>query len=388
MRKIKFNITNNDSKRTSEFYFDNIKIRSPIFFPVLSFFGGATEKKLFGGGIYRKIKEILVRDENVKNMFKFVLTSVSQFLDFNISERKMEFYLQKTIKEWFNLNSIIFVDSGGFKLLTKNSYKKDFFEQDKIFKIQLKMGADIIVPLDYPLDGNTNIEERKNRLLFTIKNAIRLIELLENSKPSIIAYLPIHGHSEEEVKFYISEFLKELERAGLKNIYKGIAIGSLVPHAINGKKLIDIIIVTKKILEEYSMDKMPIHVFGISSSLIVPLSLLVDSFDSSSYLMAGIYGEIFDSCFRRVHVGENGWEKVYKQTYIGSTYPPERATYALHNLEIIYRELEFIREAEIHEIKKKYEKNRKIVKLLEYVEKKGNEMGRCNSILKYVRREN
>ena len=170
----KYKLIESNPQRVATWKFPNRQSITPIFFPVLSFYcGGLWESSKFGGGIYREIKEAILADEEIKNMFNFLITSISQFQDFNITRKKREeYYFKKTIKEWFNLNSIIFVDSGGFKLLT-SSHKlaKELYTPNNVFYFQWKLGADIIVPLDVPLDTNSDIRERRRRMRVSIQNS-------------------------------------------------------------------------------------------------------------------------------------------------------------------------------------------------------------------------
>ncbi len=352
-----------DEKNTKTF-------NTPLFFPVLSFYCGGRWKAFHGGGIYRAIKEKIVKDKVVKGMYSLVLTSVSQLQDFNLNETQLSYYFQKSIKEWFGLNSVLFVDSGGFKLLGSKRLRKDLYSPERVLNFQLKFGADIIVPLDYPLDIGIRNQERKKRMKITIKNAISLLRLveLENVK-NVVKFLPIHGHSREELSYFLSTFLKELDKEGLEFGYEGIAIGSLVPHAMNGKKLISLLLDVRKVLEEFGFyETKPIHVFGISASLIPAMSFLVDSFDSSSYLMSAIHGVIYDEKFRRYQLDGTFTLGKLKKGYVLTKYRKiDTSVIALHNLEVMLKEVKFIREHDENEILKRYAKTKLAKKFLKMV---------------------
>ena len=118
----------NGSARTGRIRIDGKEIKTPFYFPVMSFFCGGSWKSFFGGGPYRAIKEYYLKGAETSHLFDGVITSISQLYDFYISEERKNEYFKKTISEWFDFNGVVFVDSGGYRLLSKNgsTFKTSF----------------------------------------------------------------------------------------------------------------------------------------------------------------------------------------------------------------------------------------------------------------------
>jgi len=302
-----FKITHqNNGQRIGELVINNKKLETPFFYPVVSFFCGGTWKTKFGGGIYRQIKEKFLMNEKFKECFSGIMTSIAQINDFNITKRKLEEYTSKSIHEWFGFDGVLFVDSGGFKFLTNGGIKGVDFEiknAEEVLYLQQKFGADILVSLDYPISPKLPKNETEKRIEFSINNAIFL---LENKPKNALTYIAIHGYSKQDLMFFINKVLDGIEKNGyrLKNV-DGIALGSLVPIKSDVIKIIDIIKTCKEVLNEYNMSILPIHVFGISSSLIpILITLGIDTFDSVSYIQSAINGKCFINGFKKVGINE------------------------------------------------------------------------------------
>jgi tRNA-guanine family transglycosylase len=304
MRKFKITHQNGEA-RCGEIRVNGKKLETPFLYPVLAFFCGGDWSSKFGGGVYRQIKEKFLMKKEFQKYFQGVMTSIAQLNDFPISKEKLDgIYTSKTIHKWFNFNGILFVDSGGFKLLTNDGINGQDFKitspQD-VLHYQIKFGADILVSLDYPISPNLKESEVKKRVRKSIENAIFL---LENKPPSTLAYIAVHGYSKENLKKYIEKILSGLEKENisLKRI-DGIAIGSLVPLRGNIFKILEIVRGCKEVLREFSLDSLPLHVFGISSTLLPLLIMLgVDTFDSSTYLYAAVNGIYLTKDLRRINV--------------------------------------------------------------------------------------
>ena len=70
-------------------------LETPFYFPVMSFFCGGNRPSDFGGGPYRMLKRDFLKGKYTKNLFQGVITSVSQFFDFGLKPKKIEYYLRK-----------------------------------------------------------------------------------------------------------------------------------------------------------------------------------------------------------------------------------------------------------------------------------------------------
>lgn len=299
-------IATNGEARNGILQVNGKKLETPYLFPVMSFFCGGDWSSKFGGGIYRDIKEFLM-NPSFQRFFPGVMTSIAQINDFPVKKEKFEdLYLSKTISEWFNYNGFIFVDSGGFKLLTNGGIKGIDFEiktTDDVLKYQKKFGADIIASLDYPIHPKLKSRIKNKRINFSIKNAVFL---MKNKPKDSLAYLAVHGHTEEELRFFLEKLLNGIDKNGISwNKIDGIAIGSLVPVRHDKEKIIKIIKSSKGLLKEFGLDKIPIHIFGISGNMIpILISLGVDTFDSSSYVYSAINGVYVQKALKRKNVND------------------------------------------------------------------------------------
>ncbi len=333
---------------------DGKKLETPFLFPVMSFFCGGDWSSKFGGGIYRDIKEYLMKPEFEK-FFPGIMTSIAQINDFPVTKDKFEnVYLSQTVSKRFNYKGILFVDSGGFKLLTNGGiHGKDFDIENRrqVLEYQKKFGADIIASLDYPIYPGIKKAERKNRINFSIRNAIYLIK---NKPRKTLSYLAVHGHSKEELKFFLDKLLNGIDRNGISfRRIDGIALGSLVPLRKDREKIIEIIKSAKEVLKESGLDYLPMHVFGISGNLINKMiDLGVDTFDSSSYVYSAINGVYIKKNSSRENISsvkrdcncaickdDFSWNKM-KNNYKGLLSRERTAPLAIHNYLIYSKKVE------------------------------------------------
>jgi len=242
-----------------------------------------------------------------------VLTQILHFTDFNFSKRVYDLWAGKTFDEWVRdsrkkigekeieysknpaYSPFIFVDSGGFKLLSETSYDLKEFgieeNPESIYELQKTFDSDAIMSLDYPFPRNLVDEEKEERIQKSIKNAIRCLELWkdDNRKTKPIPYLAVHGHGFEETNKYVSDLFSEIKSKGLDDIQFGLAIGSLVRIAGNFKLVSDCILGVKAAIKDNnsSFPEIPIHVFGLSGYIAPFLMYLgVDTFDSNNYVQS------------------------------------------------------------------------------------------------------
>lgn len=352
---MKFKIlSDNGESRIGLLKINGKKLETPFMFPVMSFFCGGNWESKFGGGIYRNFKEEFLPDPRFQEDFAGIMTSIAQLNDFPVSKEKLEqLYLSKTIPKWFNYKGLLFVDSGGFKLLTNGGIKGRDFEiktYEEVLLYQKRFGADIIVPLDYPITPNLPPKEKKRRIRFSINNAIYL---LANKPRKKLTYLAVHGHSKKDFEYFLQELIKglEAENSSLKRV-DGIAIGSLVPLKSNYSEIVRIVLACKDILKNNSLEHLPLHVFGISSTLLPLLIFLgVDTFDSASYIYGAIHGVYYKENLQREHISKVKFGKckckVCKNKYLlnrlkqvkTSSSKDSMAPLAVHNLAILHDEI-------------------------------------------------
>lgn len=269
------------------------------FFPVVNFITGPPGV-LRNGGIWKSIKRGIILELELPA----IMTQVLHFVDFDLSEKSFNKWFggEKTLKDWITQENPkyspkIFADSGGFKLL----YNKDYdllkyglkATPESILDLQLKLGADYVASLDYPIPPDLNEKETKERMKKSISNAVRLMELVYDLyNAPVFPYLAVHGKSYEEIQYYIKSLLDTLEETGFNDYSHypfGLAIGSMVPIKNHYELIVDIIRGVRNTLSEMhpNSEGIPIHVFGISGKMIPFMYYLgVNSFDSNTYVKA------------------------------------------------------------------------------------------------------
>lgn len=276
-------------------------ISTPYLFPVACLITGTTPK---GGGLW---KYILQADESngILRRNLPVMSQVLHFLDFIRSNRNgLEKWLYYGIKERY-LNEVtpsvqytapIFLDSGGYKLLwNKNldlsAYGWSIEDANAplfILELQKKLGGNLVATLDYPLPPGLVREEANERMQKSIDNAIVAAQYLQQSsdyKPFL--YVAAHGQDRASMGHYVKQVFDKFKAENLINYPFGLAVGSLVPLR-GGHKYFTIIELLRGLQENIPdelREKIPIHIFGVTGSMIPILSYLgIDTFDSSTYV--------------------------------------------------------------------------------------------------------
>ena len=269
------------------------------FFPVVNFMTGPPGV-LRNGGIWKSIKRGIIQELELPA----IMTQVLHFVDFDLSERSFNewFEGERTLKDWIvqenpGYSPMLFADSGGFKLLYNREYDLSKYKlkatPESILDLQLKLGADYVASLDYPIPPGLNEKETKERMRKSILNAVRLMELVYDLyNAQVFPYLAVHGRSYEEIQYYLKSLLDTLEEAGFNDYPRypfGLAIGSMVPIKNHYELIVEIIkAVRDTLLEMYpTSEEVPIHVFGISGRITPFMYYLgVNSFDSNTYVKA------------------------------------------------------------------------------------------------------
>ncbi|MEH2027269.1 tRNA-guanine transglycosylase [Nostoc sp.] len=287
--------------RVGRLSYNGQNFRTPLLFPVVSLITGTTAN---GGGLWKYILQADHSNGLLRRNLP-VMSQVLHFLDF-IPKK------QNALATWRNLGikrryledvclpveytAPIFLDSGGFKLLWNNSIDlsayglsmEDGQGFQSILKLQENFGGDIIATLDYPLPPKLAASEAKERMQKSLDNAIAAARLLQ--KPSHwkpFLYVAAHGQDRDSMSNYVRQVFDEAEKEELKYYNFGLAVGSLVPlrGAHKTTIIVDLIKGLQDSIPAHKKNITPIHVFGITGSLIPILAYLgVDSFDSSSYV--------------------------------------------------------------------------------------------------------
>lgn len=300
-------------------------VQTPAMFPVVNIIGGTT---LASGGVWRYMRDELMDQPHLQGM----MYQAMSFTDYNLTPSNLEDWREKTFREWFeegeefpDLETPIFIDSGGFKLMNSSTFSEApteggdpnewglYTNPDSILGLQVDFGADIIATLDYPIPPNLKEKERQQRMEDSIDSAVRCLEILEtpeefqqqanvpdrtvdrlnnlkenDKEPGI--YIAIHGHDYETINWYVGHFLDRIEQEEVSRSFQGFAIGSLVPLRETTSMLVDIIQGAKDAIPEQRRDEIGLHLFGIGGKLAPLLALLgVDSYDCSSHMQAAMY---------------------------------------------------------------------------------------------------
>jgi len=280
---------------------NQLSISTPCLFPVVSLITGTTAR---GGGLW---KYILHADQKNGLLWRHqpLMSQVLHFVDF-IPGRKhvLDKWRELGIKNRYTtevlsdlqFNSPLFLDSGGFKLLWNKTVDLSAYGlsiengagPQSILSLQKDFGGDIIATLDYPLPPNLEHREAQDRMEKSLNNAIdAALQIQSNSQYKPFLYVATHGQDRKSIGRYVKKVFDRFQEEGLEDYLFGLAVGSLVPLRGGHKysTIIELILGLQENIPEPIKNKIPIHVFGITGTLIPILAYLgVDSFDSSSYV--------------------------------------------------------------------------------------------------------
>lgn len=278
-------------------------ISTPALFPVVALVTGTTAR---GGGLW---KYVLQADPAGNSLLRRhdppvpVMSEVLQFLDFSVSPQSLEKWRRNSLRGLYHrqidppldYSAPIFLDSGGFKLMGKSTIDLSEYGLSlqngngpkSILDLQLDFGGSIVATLDYPLLPGLSRQEALDRMQRSRDNAIEAALLLQRTeKDSPFLFVAAHGQDKHTIQQYTQLVFDKFKLNGLSDFSFGLAIGSLVPLR-RAKKYHTIIQIVRGVAEGIPAaykDNVPVHVFGITGTLIPILAYLgVDSFDSSTY---------------------------------------------------------------------------------------------------------
>ncbi|WP_209452240.1 tRNA-guanine transglycosylase [Halosimplex halophilum] len=311
-----FSVTATTGKaRAAKLEIDETTLNTPNLLPVINFYAGGMERSLYGGGIFRTMKEFMTGQgplsvEACEEYFDAVMMSVASLTDYGINKERYEAYLDTPIKQreiFSEFDGALFVDSGGYKLLDEDSLDGSDFEvnltQQTIFDIQRRLGGDILVNLDRPISPDDGYETRVKKAEQTAENMAEFLRYSADYNGA--RFLTIHGYNYSMMDTFLEKVTDVLGPHLIRSCFDGIALGSLVPKKDNKGDLISAVSDCKEVLTDYRFDELPLHVLGISSSAIPLLVAMgVDSFDSSSYLHAAINGKYHTDLTKTVSVDD------------------------------------------------------------------------------------
>lgn len=353
--------------RTGRLRVDDTVIETPMIFPVINFYGGGRESSVFGGSTHRTVKELINGADRVggvdcSEFFNGAMMSVGSLTDYGIRRELLDEYLSVPIKErdaFSGFNGLLFCDSGGFKNLKQGGLDGSDFQidltQSRVFDMQKKMGGEINVSLDFPIQPDDTYEERQEKARKTAKNAIEFLRISEDYPGA--RYLPIHGYNYSMIDSYFDQLESVFGGLDISSMFDGVALGSLVPKKDNRDALIDAVSGCKQVMQERGLNDLPLHVLGISNTAIPLLvGLGADSFDSSSYIQAAINGKYYASLTETVRVEDADFDEcdcpvcssplIRDRMRGNSEYRKDQmGPAAVHNQYVQAKELERIRDA-------------------------------------------
>jgi len=204
-----------------------------------------------------------------------VMDSVINY--YTMEEPKIEYEYKK-----------LFLDNGAFSSL-KNTREHVSLEEDRVLDVQEALRPEYTVPLDYPFTPNMNKVVMRKRWEKTKQNIEYWIDVTDlNLVPALHAW--DHKSLDDNIELLY------------KKDQNYISMGSILTTAdeFNGffgdrqpsKNLIDSIITTKQICDQYDLD---IHIFGFGSSPImyhIGTYIGIKSTDSIGYKRKAAYGKI------------------------------------------------------------------------------------------------
>jgi len=211
--------------------------------------------------------------------------------------------LKSELEGTFGGNRDLFIDSGGFQLL--NADKLDFSRwnldvtPDDIFDLQLKYSPQRIASLDSPIPPNASEAVLHKVTDFSIKNAVRLAEMIETVEDPPVPYIVVHGRTPDEIEAYLKRLEKVMPERWWTNRDYGIALGSQVPLASMPERVIENARHTLKWMDNCCEENVPFHMFGIGDNLVGTLAKDLKkprslSYDNSTYVQKAFRMRVFD----------------------------------------------------------------------------------------------
>jgi len=246
---------------------------------------------------------------------------------------RLDAILEKGIHRYIEFPGIAFVDSGGF-IYEKYGLSAS---QQQLLEIQEKSGADIASTLDQPIKLNKAMPENFN-ICQSVLNAKKALSIRKDS--SMLLFASIHGYD----PMIIRNVIRHLNKYGE---FDGFALGSLMRHFSNYRQIVDLVIAARAEVK----DK-PLHVYGLGGILVVPLLtyLGVDSVDSSAFITAAAKRDYIVPGYRRVLIHEI--ERINElckcpvcTSHSLSEITSKRSLLSLHNIWVLWSELQQIRNA-------------------------------------------
>lgn len=273
---------------------------TPITIPVVNLMTGPPGLGR-NGGVWRHIKRYMLRREHVPAL----MTHAFHFLEFELSAEAYANWRggpsgRPGFRGWLEEYCSpfdppgLFIDSGGFQLMSGPAPDLAKYgvrlNATGILELQASLGADAVASLDFPIGRGISQDEAGRRMAMSLRNCTLLLRRLNEGTHRFFPYLCIHGLDRKSAYLFTSKVLRAARLLRYNAGDFGLAIGSLVPIRNHSSLVFEIIEGVRDGLKEASegfLDQTPLHVFGVSGSLVPFLYAFgVSSFDSSAYAQA------------------------------------------------------------------------------------------------------
>jgi len=243
------------------------------------------------------------------------------------------------LHSFMNWDKLILTDSGGFQVFRlKDLVKVDdegvqfkshidgsfhFFSPEKVVELQLRMGSNIIMPLDEPVSPEANLEQTKIALQRTHKWAKKSLETFKKLKGNIPRKEVKSFNNKDTIERIRNEnyhfgivqggFSKELRKESVEFIcsldFDGFAIGGLSVGE-EKEKTYEILNYTASLMQK----EKPRYLMGVGTpeDIIIAVENGIDMFDCVFPTRAGRRGLFFTS-IGRINIRNKKYEKDFSK---------------------------------------------------------------------------
>jgi len=223
----------------------------------------------------------------------------------------------------FSLKDLVKVDDEGVQFKSHIDGSSHFFSPEKVVELQLRMGSNIIMPLDEPVSPEANPEQTKIALQRTHKWAKKSLETFKKLKVNILRKEVKSFNNKDTIERIRNEnyhfgivqggFSKELRKESVEFIcsldFDGFAIGGLSVGE-EKEKTYEILNYTASLMPK----EKPRYLMGVGTpeDIIIAVENGIDMFDCVFPTRAGRRGLFFTS-IGRINIRNKKYEKDFSK---------------------------------------------------------------------------
>jgi len=223
----------------------------------------------------------------------------------------------------FSLKDLVKVDDEGVQFKSHIDGSSHFFSPEKVVELQLRMGSNIIMPLDEPVSPEANPEQTKIALQRTHKWAKKSLETFKKLKGNIPRKEVKSFNNKDKIERIRNEnyhfgivqggFSKELRKESVEFIcsldFDGFAIGGLSVGE-EKEKTYEILNYTASLMPK----EKPRYLMGVGTpeDIIIAVENGIDMFDCVFPTRAGRRGLFFTS-IGRINIRNKKYEKDFSK---------------------------------------------------------------------------